>query len=375
MTLECIPPGAHRQFPGGVTERGDGGQIALMALQQPVARGRVGAMDHKPLPDISPRTWEHPADRAALAALKQVPGLNDVVKFFLGMTGEKSIRLIFLASAVRVNERQFPKLDALVNEACRVLDVSDKPELFVTQNPALNAGAVGVKRPFVTINSSILDTLTEEETLAVIAHEIGHILSGHVLYKTLLWFLLNIASVAIRIPVAQIVLLGVLMALKEWDRKSELSADRAGLLVVQNPEVSTTTLMKLAGGKHLDEMSIDEFTAQAEEYDAGGDLLDGIYKVLNLMGQSHPFPVLRVNALREWTANGSYEKILAGEYAKRTAEEENVAEDISEATRQYREDLKWSKDPFAQAVNNLSEGLDSVRKEAERFFGNMFGQR
>ena len=68
-------------------------------------------------------------DTAALTALKQVPGINDVVKFFLGMTGEKSIRLLFLASAVRVNEQQFPKVNKLVDEACRVLDVSDRPEL------------------------------------------------------------------------------------------------------------------------------------------------------------------------------------------------------------------------------------------------------
>lgn len=332
-------------------------------------------MDHKQLPDISPRTWEHPADRAAFAALTQVPGLNDVVKFFLSMTGERSLRLLFLASAVRVNERQFPKLDALMAEACRVLDVADRPEFFVTQNPMLNAGAVGVKRPFVTMNSSMLDTLSEEELLAVIGHELAHVLSGHALYNTLLWFLLSAQRSGIRIPVAQIVLFGVIMALLEWSRKGELTADRAGLLVVQNPEVSTTTLMKLAGGKHLEEMSLEEFSKQAEEYDAGGDVLDGIYKVLNLLGQTHPFPSLRLKALTEWTADGSYERILSGSYIRRNEEEENVAEDLSEASRQYREDLKKSRDPFAQAVNNLGEGLDSVRKEAEKFFGSMFGQR
>lgn len=332
-------------------------------------------MDHKQLPDISPRTWEHPADRAAFAALTQVPGLNDVVKFFLSMTGERSLRLLFLASAVRVNERQFPKLDALMAEACRVLDVADRPEFFVTQNPMLNAGAVGVKRPFVTMNSSMLDTLSEEELLAVIGHELAHVLSGHALYNTLLWFLLSAQRFGIRIPVAQIVLFGVIMALLEWSRKGELTADRAGLLVVQNPEVSTTTLMKLAGGKHLEEMSLEEFSKQAEEYDAGGDVLDGIYKVLNLLGQTHPFPSLRLKALTEWTADGSYERILSGSYIRRNEEEENVAEDLSEASRQYREDLKKSRDPFAQAVNNLGEGLDSVRKEAEKFFGSMFGQR
>ena len=332
-------------------------------------------MIHKPLPNISPRAWEHPADRAALTALKRVPGLNDVVRFFLGLTGEKSIRLLFLASAVRVGPSQFPRLDALLDEACRVLDVADRPELYVTQNPALNAGAIGVKKPFITLNSSMLDTLDDDEILAVIAHELGHILSGHVLYKTLLWFLLNMAAVVVRIPVAQIVLIGVIAALKEWDRKSEMSADRAGLIVVQKPQVSNTVLMKLAGGKHLDEMDLEEFYRQADDYDAGGDILDGVYKVLNIMGQSHPFPVLRVKAIQAWATDGSYERILAGEYPRRDAQEEDIARDFSEATKAYQDELKASRDPLAQAVSDLGDGLENVRAEAEKFFSSVFGNR
>ena len=330
-------------------------------------------MDRIRLEQISPRAWEHPADRAALAALKQVPGLNEVVKFFLGMTGEKQIRLLYLASAVRVSPRQFPRLDGLVDEACRVLDVADRPELYVTQNPALNAGAIGVKAPFITLNSSMLDTLDDDELLGVIAHELSHILSGHVLYKTLLWFLLNMAAVVVRIPVAQLVLIGVLAALKEWDRKSELSADRAGLLVVQRPEVSTTLLMKLAGGRRLDEMETEEFERQADDYDAGGDVLDGVYKLLNLMGQSHPFPVLRLRAIKGWAADGSYETVLSGTYPRRDAEEEDVAHDFSEASKSYDEELKASKDPLAKAVSDIGEGLENARVEAEKFFNAMFG--
>ena len=212
------------------------------------------------------------------------------------------------------------------------------------------------------------------EFLRVMLHEIGHIMSGHVLYKTLLWFLLNIAAIAIRIPVAQIVLLGVLMALREWDRKSELSADRAGLLVVQNPEISKTVLMKLAGGKHLDEMDLQEFHKQAEEYESGGDVLDGIYKILNVLGQSHPFPVLRLKSIDDWANDGSYQTILGGEYTKRDDKEENFAQDFSEASKQYQEDLKGSQDPLAQTVSNIGEGLENAGKEAIKFFGSIFGR-
>lgn len=332
-------------------------------------------MERKRLPNISPRAWEHPADRAALSALRQVPGFDDVLRFFLGMTWEKSIRLIFLASSVRVGPTQFPKLDGLVNQACEILDLSDRPEVYVTQNPLLNAGAWGVRNPFITLNSSMLDIMGEDEQLAVIAHEIGHILSGHVLYKNLLRILILLSAPLIPVPFPMLVLRGVIAALTEWDRKSELSADRAGLLVVQDPEISYRTLMHLAGGKHIEEMDMQAFFAQAEEYESGGDILDGIYKFLNLMGQSHPFAVLRLSALHQWVEDGGLKTILGGEYPGRTDHEERVADDFAEATRQYREEMKRTKDPLGQAVNDVAAGLDELRRGAEQFFGSFFGGR
>ncbi len=319
--------------------------------------------------DISPREWEHPADRAALSALKRIPGFDELVKFFVGLTSEKAIRLIFLASAVRVSEKQFPRVYALLEEACSVLDARDVPELYITQTPILNAGAVGVNKPFLTLNSGLVDSMSEDELLAVIGHELGHVLSGHVLYKTLLWFLMNAALGLMNIPLGQLAVLAIIGALKEWDRKSELSADRAGLLVVQNPEVSYTTLMKLAGGKNVKEMDIDEFFKQADEYDASGDLLDGLFKFLNLFGQSHPFPVLRLTEVKKWGDSEAFSKIVGGDYRRRSEkEDEDIQKDFEDAAHQYREDWRTSKDPLSQAVHNISAGVDFARKQAESFF-------
>ncbi len=62
------------------------------------------------LTDIAPRAWEHPADRAALTALRKIPVFDDVLRNLVGFFGEKPIRLAFLASSVRVSERQFPRV-------------------------------------------------------------------------------------------------------------------------------------------------------------------------------------------------------------------------------------------------------------------------
>lgn len=181
--------------------------------------------------DISSKSWEHPADRAALAALKQVPGFTELFRQIIGLTTEKSLRLIALSTSVRVSESQFPKVHALAREAAAVLDIQKVPEVYVSQNPMMNSFIFGVKNPFITLNSSLLESLSQEELLAAIGHEIGHCASGHALYKTFLWILLNIAMVGLSFPGAGMVILAVTAALKEWDRKSELSADRAGLLI------------------------------------------------------------------------------------------------------------------------------------------------
>lgn len=324
-------------------------------------------------PNISSKSWEHPADRATLSALKKVPGLDTVLQKLVGVTTEKSIRLITLASAVRVSDNQFPKVNRLHKEACALLDVQEIPELFVSQSPFLNAGAVGVDKPFIVLNSSLVESLSEEELLYVIGHELGHCMSGHVLYKTLLQLLLKFSMAAFSVPLGGASLLAVIIALKEWDRKSELSADRAGLLVVQDPTICHNLLMKLAGGSNLAQMDINEFFVQAAEYEKGGSVVDSVHKILNLMGQSHPFPVLRLTELKTWVDSGSYNRILAGEYLRRDVDgQESVVNNFREAANRYKEDFNNSQDPLAETLRNAMETADSIRNKTKEAFSAFF---
>jgi Zn-dependent protease with chaperone function len=197
-------------------------------------------------PDISSRTWEHPADRAALAALRKVPGLDTLLKKVFGFVSERSLKLLYLANAVEVSPRQFKKVNAIFEDCCSILDVPKRPQLFVAQHPIVNAGAVGIDEPFIVLNSGALDLLDDEELRFVVGHELGHVMSGHALYKTMLHLLLQ--AVAGRAGLSSLVLSAIIMALREWDRKSELSSDRAGLLCLQNPQIAHRVHMKMAGG-------------------------------------------------------------------------------------------------------------------------------
>lgn len=328
----------------------------------------------KSLPEISPRAWEHPADSAALAALSSIPGLDEVLRRILTITTDKSLRLIALGSSVRVTERQFPRLHRLLEEACMLLDVREPPELYISQSPFLNAGAIGVDRPFISLNSATVGQLEDEEMLAVIGHELGHVASGHVLYKTLLFLLLRVSTEIV--PVGKLAIAGIIAALKEWDRRSEMSADRAGLLVTQDPEVSFSVLMKTAGGSYPKEMSLEEFLVQAAEYEKSGDMIDSVHKLLNLVGESHPFAVLRLAELKSWHDSGSYAKILSGDYPRRGGAND-VRAAFERAAGSYREEMERSQDPLATSLRDLGKRVESagreVGKQAEELFRGLFG--
>ena len=313
-------------------------------------------------PQLSSRAYEHPSDRAALAALRKAPGFDTVVRKLFGAVGDRALRLAFLASAVRVNERQLPALYRSHLEACLVLDL-EPPELFVAQTPFVNAGAIGVDRPFIVLNSGTLALLDEAEVQFVLGHELGHVLSGHALYKTILRLLLSMTRLAFTVPLGGAALLAVTAALLEWDRCSELSADRAGLLVAQSPEVALRATMKVAGGS-AGGLDVAEFVRQSEEYDASGNVADSVMKLLNLMGQPHPFPVLRVAALKSWAEGGAYAAILGGGYPRRNGDARRSAyEELRGATKAYRDAFAESRDPLTRAVRGAqSRAQDFGRK-------------
>jgi len=314
------------------------------------------------LTNYTSREWEHPTDRAALDVLRSIPGLDSLLQTLMGGTTERSLRQVTLASAVRVTPQQFGRIYRMVEESCRILNAKEQPETFISQNPFLNAGAVGVSKPFIVLNSALVQQCTDEELLAVVAHELGHILSGHVLYKTLLSMLLKFTMSAFSIPLGQTALIALVGALREWDRKSELTADRAGLLVVQEPMISYNVLMKLAGGPFLAEMDIYEFFKQAQEYEQGDSLKDSFLKFFNEFDATHPFPVTRLTKLKMWVDSGEYQHILDGSAPKQS---DSTFESFSKASSSYKEDFSMSKDQLTSIVSSVISTVEDTASKTK----------
>ena len=314
------------------------------------------------LSDISSRSWEHSADRAALAALRKLPGFDQVLRTLFGIFGEKPVRLAFQANAVRVGPNQFPHLWDLYCEVCTTLDAPERYPLFVSQNPVVNAGAYGMKQPFIILNSGTLELLTDRQVSYVMGHEVGHVMSDHVLYRTMTVLLTELAKLGF--PLVGLAARAILIALLEWSRKSELSSDRAGLLAIQEPDEVMGSMLKMAGGGRDEETSLPEFIRQAEDYRESGDMADQVFKVLNLLGQSHPFWVLRVSELRGWIETGDYDRILRGEYQRRGEPDPAYAEDLAEAADSYRTGAREMLGQMAGAARRAGESFwESFRKQ------------
>jgi Zn-dependent protease with chaperone function len=322
------------------------------------------------LPGISSRAYEHPADRSALVALRKLTGFDVILKNLAGLFSDRSLRLMFLASSVRASEQQFPQLYQMLLDGAYVLDMPRVPELFITQDPIPNAMALGQDKPFIVITTGLVDLMDAEEMRWVIGHELGHVLSGHAVYRTMLYYLVNLAARLALVPFAWIGLKAVIWGLQEWYRKSELSGDRAGLLAGQDLAAGRRALMKLAGGPRLAELSPDEFHRQAREYDAVPDVREGLIKLLQLLAQTHPFAVIRFAELDRWADEGEYQAILQGNYPRREDDgDASVGDEFKSAAKSYQDSWSRSADPLIGMVRGVAGSAVGAGERLMRQFG------
>jgi Zn-dependent protease with chaperone function len=316
----------------------------------------------KRLPEIAAVSWEHPADRAALQTLRAIPGVDEVMRRILALLGgERGIRLLFQGNALRVGPAQFPKLCHLHTEVTTTFDWSTMPELYVSQTPFFNAGAYGIDAPFIVVHSAAIELLDEDELRVLLAHELGHVMSGHALYRTIA-AILAMVSLGVLPVLAELVVLPIRLAFLEWSRKSELSADRAGLLGGQDIVVAQRMDMKMAGGGRGEgfagQLNVEAFMQQAHEYASSSEGLDVVYKLLSTLALTHPMHTVRAAELQRWVSSGEYERILRGEYVRRGTEA---------SERPWRDDMAAAGSYYAAEAKDLASHLaDAAKRAADR---------
>jgi Zn-dependent protease with chaperone function len=312
--------------------------------------------DRVRLSEISSRAWEHPADRAALNTRRALPGFDEVVRKVAGFLGERGVRQLFLANAVRVGGAQRPALAELYGEVLETLDAPTRWDLYVSQTPIANAFAVGFDRPFIVLNSGMLGLLDREGRRNIIAHEVGHIMSGHATYTTLALLILMIGLRNLPM-LTGLALLPFQLAILEWYRKAEFSADRAGLLGSQDVRASMETFLKLAGGGGGDDtIDLDTFMAQAAEYEGEPSVVDKIWQMLNTALKTHPFATVRAAELQRWVKSGQYDTIINGDYPRRGDDTGKLSDDYVDAAGYYG---NQAREAFTQVGDVLARARDA----------------
>jgi Zn-dependent protease with chaperone function len=308
------------------------------------------------LEGISPRAFQHPADRAATAALKQVPYLDSVVRKLIELGYERALREAYLGSSVRLGQEQLPRIWVLEREVFHVLDLDDVPDLYLTQYPVANAMVFGSGRPVIVMNSELVQLLDADGLRAAIAHEAAHVLSDHVLYQTGLVILLQLGA-SIRLPVfAGLPLLAIRTALLEWSRAAELSCDRASALVTRDPLAVCRTLMTLAGGAAVEELNLDAFMKQGLDYDEKGSGLERLTRLLMQLNITHPMPVRRTHQLLSWVRSGDYDRITDGSYLRR-GQEPPLREEAEAAQSHYGQRVRDAFKDVGDSLNDVGEQL------------------
>lgn len=312
----------------------------------------------KVFPDMDSILFQHPGDRAILSRLEKLkPAAGALGKVIDAQCRMSELDL--LAGGLHVTPDNMPDVHRVFSETCQVLGMKTVPELYLGELPIANAFSVGADKAYIYVTSELFFRLSEPEMRFLFGHELGHILCGHTKYRMLVRLLVGMGySVPLAGKIIQMlgsVSFKPLMML--WSRRSEFSADRAGLLACQSLEAAASFFMKIIGlplnyyGK-VDPMSI---FGQAEEFQRIQErsLRDNLLSGANVFNASHPKAIDRVTELKKWIDDGMFEEIVDGTEQTRAALAKILRSDPAEA------ELLQS---YAVTLNNWAVGVLDVKR-------------
>jgi Zn-dependent protease with chaperone function len=107
-----------------------------------------------------------------------------LAKEVLNLISEKSFFIENMSGKIKLGPNQMPEIYNLLPPICEKLGI-DEPELYLELNRNPNAYTFGDSMVAIVLTSGLLETFSSEEIQVIIAHECGHILCHHTLYKTI----------------------------------------------------------------------------------------------------------------------------------------------------------------------------------------------
>lgn len=315
----------------------------------------------KPIFNLKSKEYEDPRDAMYLNTFKLSKGFDKLVKLYFEYGIERMNTICYTGSNIRVTEKNMPYVYQALVTVCETLGVEKIPPLYVMQG-GINAFTVGAQDPIIVINDDCIRRLTHEELLFILGHEVGHIKSEHCLYHSLGASIPIIGGIvgSLTLGFGELIMQGLMIAYYDWVRKSEYTADRAGLLACQDINAAVSTMAKIAGlpKTYYDYFDEDSFLEQAQVFeDMDSSLYNRVLKILSAKGATHPWTVLRAKELNVWIHSGEYDRIL-NRTSKWLVEEEERLTNQAEAERQKMEENQ-------NKAQQARQEADRMRMEAE----------
>ena len=266
---------------------------------------------------IDARFYMHESDRAALDALKAIPGFTPMLKAFMKVFNEKQFYLQNMSTNLRLSEKQLPEYYNMLPPICEKLGI-EVPELYLELDGEPNAYTFGDTKPFIVITSGLLKKMPREVIPTVLAHECGHIACRHCLYTTMGQIIFNEASSILGLtelaPLKDLITLPLQMAFAYWMRCSELSADRAAAIYDRSPDKMIRVCMGFAGLERgiSDRVDMEAFMDQAREYrdSLKQNKVDKTLEFLMFYNNSHPLNSVRACECHDWMQTERAAKIV-----------------------------------------------------------------
>ncbi len=196
-------------------------------------------------------------------------------------------RTELLGTAVKVTDQQYPRVYEAAKKAGAALHVR-VPVVFAAPTSSIKVKVLGTEdAPHLIVNLELAEKLSDDDLVAAIGHELGHVQNNHILYATALHYLTSSAAFFVRWVVQP-----AIMTLQAWSRRAEITCDRAALLALRDEDKTLAALVKLELGLDKDSaFNVDEYLKNPP------DPKKGLGRYAELF-RSHPYMPKRVQALR-----------------------------------------------------------------------------
>lgn len=269
-------------------------------------------MNYDALPNLKVQEYEHPGEKKAMAALRAIPGVDDLMGAWIDTLIKYNSHPEIAGNRYRVTEKTNPRVYKLYQTALARLDMPKEYPLYAELSFHYNAGALGVEDPIILVNSSNIANFSDAALLRTLGHELGHIKSGHCLYHSMANKITS--KIGKMGGLGETAATALQYAIMEWKRNAEYTCDRAGMIACGGIDGCIESHMRYLGySDKLNDIdfSLDKVVKQIDDFHMQtDDVLGKLIYVYSISATTHPWQIMRLREILNWYNSGAFDELI-----------------------------------------------------------------